>query len=72
MVNLFWEVAYEVFKEVLHLDLLEDFNATEADLMDLKNNILAHMEVQGQAQDLIPWAHIYPFICGWPARKGPP
>ena len=41
MVDVLWEVAYGVFKEVLHLNLLEDFNATEADLMDLKNNILA-------------------------------
>ena len=36
-----WEVAYGVCHEALHLDSLEDFNATEADLMDMKNNILA-------------------------------
>ena len=41
MVNVLWEVAYRVFKEALHLNLLEDFNATEADLMELKNDILA-------------------------------
>ena len=44
MVNLLWEVAYGVFKEVLCLDSLEDFNATEADLMELKNNILTTWE----------------------------
>ena len=39
-VNVLWEVAYGVFKEILHLNSLEDFNATQADLMDLKNDIL--------------------------------
>ena len=36
-----WEVAYGVCHEALHLNSLEDFNATEVDLMDMKNNILA-------------------------------
>ena len=40
MVDVLWEVAYGVFKEVLCLNSLEDFNTTEADLMDLKNDIL--------------------------------
>ena len=40
MVDILWEVAYRVFKEALCLNLLEDFNATEADLMKLKNDIL--------------------------------
>ena len=40
-INVLWEVAYGVCHEVLHLDSLEDFNATEADLMDLKKDILA-------------------------------
>ena len=31
-------------KEVLHLDSFEDFNATKADLMELKNNILIMWE----------------------------
>ena len=31
-----WEVVYGVFREALHLDSLEDFNAMEADLMELK------------------------------------
>ena len=44
MVNMLWEVAYGVCKEVLCLDSLEDFNATEADLMELKNYILAMWE----------------------------
>ena len=39
-----WEVVYRVCHEVLHLNSLEDFNATEADLMDLKNDILAMWE----------------------------
>ena len=33
MVDVLWEVAYGVFKEALHLNSLEDFNATKADLM---------------------------------------
>ena len=41
MVNMLWEVAYGMFKEILCLNSLEDFNTTEADLMDLKNDILA-------------------------------
>ena len=40
-VNVLWEVAYRVCHEVLCLNSLEDFNTTEADLMDLKNDILA-------------------------------
>ena len=40
-VNVLWEVAYSVCHEALHLDLLEDFNATEADLMGMKDDILA-------------------------------
>ena len=44
MVNVLWEVAYRVCKVVLCLDSLEDFNATEADLMKLKNDILTMWE----------------------------
>ena len=40
-VDLLWEVVYGVFREALCLDSLEDFNATEADLMELKDNILS-------------------------------
>ena len=36
-----WEVAYGVCHEALCLNLLEDFNATKADLMGMKNDILA-------------------------------
>ena len=43
-VNVLWEVAYRVCKEVLHHDSLEDFNATEVDLMDLKKDILTTWE----------------------------
>ena len=39
-----WEVAYRLCHDVLCLNSLEDFNATEVDLMDLKNNILAMWE----------------------------
>ena len=44
MVNVLWEVAYGVCHEVLHLDSLEDFNATETDLVYLKNDILTTWE----------------------------
>ena len=37
--NVLWGVAYGVFKEILCLNSLENFNTTEADLMDLKSNI---------------------------------
>ena len=36
-----WEITYRVYNEALHLDLLEDFNATETDLMAMKEDILA-------------------------------
>ena len=41
MVNVLWEIAYGLHHESLHLDSLEDFNATEADLMSMKDDILA-------------------------------
>ena len=62
MVNMLWEVACGVCHEVLCLDSLEDFNATEVDLMDLKNDILTMWESRGQMQDFTPRAHIHPFI----------
>ena len=40
-VDVLWEVVYGVIREALHLDSLEDFNATEVDLMELKDNILS-------------------------------
>ena len=40
-VNMLWEIAYSVCHEALCLDSLEDFNATKADLMEMKDNILA-------------------------------
>ena len=39
--NVLWEIAYSIHKESLHLDSLEDFNATEADVMHMKEDILA-------------------------------
>ena len=50
MANVLWEVAYRVCKEVLHLDSLEDFNATEVDLMELKNDILTMWESRGRCR----------------------
>ena len=38
--NLLWDIAYNIHKETLCLDSLEDFNATEADIMCLKEDIL--------------------------------
>ena len=52
MVNMLWEVAYRVCHEVLCLDSLEDFNATEADLMDLKKDILAMWESRDRCRTL--------------------
>ena len=40
-VNVLWEVVCGVFREALCLDLLEDFNATKADLRELKDKILS-------------------------------
>ena len=40
-VEILWEVVHGVFREALHLDSLEDFNATEADLMELQDSILS-------------------------------
>ena len=39
--NLLWDIAYSIHKESLRLDTLEDFNATEADIMRLKEGILS-------------------------------
>ena len=39
--NLLWDIAYSIHKESLCLDSLEDFNATEADIMRLKESILS-------------------------------
>ena len=39
--NLLWEVMQGVFREALHLDSLDDFDATEADLKELKDKILS-------------------------------
>ena len=36
-----WDIAYGLHHESLCLDSLEDFNATEADLMSMKDDILA-------------------------------
>ena len=41
MISVLWEIAYSIHKESLHLDSLEDFNTTEADIMHMKENILA-------------------------------
>ena len=40
-VNVLWDIAYSLHHEAFRLDSLEDFNATEADLMSMKDNILA-------------------------------
>ena len=39
--NMLWDIVYNIHKESLHLDSLEDFNATEADIMHMKEDILA-------------------------------
>ena len=52
MVDVLWEVAYRVCHEVLHLDSLEDFNATKVDLMDLKNDILTMLESRDRHRTL--------------------
>ena len=39
--NVLWEIAYSIHKESLCLDSLEDFNATEADIMCMKEDNLA-------------------------------
>ena len=41
MINMLWEIAYGIHQESLHLDSLKDFNATEADIMHMKDDILA-------------------------------
>ena len=36
-----WDIAYNIHKESLRLDSLEDFNATKVDIMRLKESILS-------------------------------
>ena len=40
-VNVLWDIANGLCHEALHLDSLEDFNATEVDLMGMKDDIVA-------------------------------
>ena len=40
-VNVLWDITCSLHHEALCLDSLEDFNATEADLMSMKDDILA-------------------------------
>ena len=47
-----WEVAYRVCHEVLCLNSLEDFSATEVDLMDLKNDILTMWDSRDRCRTL--------------------
>ena len=68
-VNVLWEVAYGVFKEVLCLDSLEDFNATKADLMDLKNNILTMWESRDRHRTSSLGPTFTPSICGCQQEK---
>ena len=63
MVNMLWEVACGVCNEVLCLDSLEDFNTTEADLMELKNDILAMWESRDRCKTLSLRPTFTPFIC---------
>ena len=52
-----WDIAYGLCHEALHLDSLEDFNATEADLMGMKDDILAmwkSRDMQGKLRPLDP------------------
>ena len=71
MVNMLWEVAYRVCKEVLYLDSLDDFNATEADLMDLKNDILTMWESRERCR-CHPLGPYSPLCLHVLVRKGPP
>ena len=41
MINVLWGIAYSIHQESLHLDSLEDFNATKANIMRMKDDILA-------------------------------
>ena len=63
-VNMLWEVAYGVCHKVLHLDSLEDFNATEADLMDLKKDILTTWESRDRCRTSSLGPTFTPFVHG--------
>ena len=69
MVNMLWEVAYEVCKEVLCLDSLEDFNATEVDLMELKNDILTTWESRDRCRTLSLGPTFTPLSAGASERR---
>ena len=58
-VNVLWEIAYGVYHEALHLNSLEDFNATEADLMAMKEDILARWKSRDTKENFIPQTHIH-------------
>ena len=65
-------VAYSVCHEALHLNLLEDFNSTEADLMGMKDDILATWKSRDRRRDFIPQTHIHSPHPRIPRNKGPP
>ena len=61
-----------VCHEALCLDSLEDFNATEADLMDMKNKILAMWKSRDRRRTLSPQTH-HSLPHPWtPRNKDPP
>ena len=49
-----WEIAYNIHEESLCLDSLEDFNATKADIMRMKEDILKLCGSPGMRGKLCP------------------
>ena len=60
-VNMLWEIAYGLHHESLCLDSLEDFNATEADLMSMKDDILATWKSKDVEENFVPQTHVHLF-----------
>ena len=65
-VNMLWDIAYSLHHEGLHLDSLEDFNATEADLMSMKDNILA----MWKSRDARKTLSLRPTVCLFHGLQG--
>ena len=61
-VNMLWDIAYGLHHESLCLDSLEDFNATEADLMSMKDDILATWKSRDTRMIGTMYPNLYLFI----------
>ena len=69
MLDLLWEVVQGVFREALCLDSLEVFNATEADLKELKDKTLSIWKANNKCKTSTPRPTFVPSTAGAREKK---